>query len=63
MGEMIVLSRLVLPAILNRRLSKLAEGFIGYGSVPDGRKKYLELTPKSQDYFAKLCRCITNASQ
>jgi len=38
-------------------------GFMRYGSDADGRKKYLELTPKSHDYFAKLGECITNASQ
>jgi len=37
-------------------------GFIRYGSDPDGRKKYHKLTPKSQDYFAKLGQCITSAS-
>jgi hypothetical protein len=43
---------------------KLARaGFIRYGSDPDGRKKYLELTPKSQDYFAKLGQSITSASK
>jgi hypothetical protein len=35
------------PATFNRRLSTQAgEGFIRYGSGPDGRKK-IELTPKS----------------
>jgi hypothetical protein len=63
-GDVIFLNRSASPATLNRRLSKLARaGFIRYGSDPDGRKKYLELTPKSQDYFSKLGQCITNASQ
>ena len=63
-GDVIFLNRSASPATLNRRLSKLARaGFIRYGSDPDGRKKYLELTPKSLDYFAKLGQCITNASQ
>jgi hypothetical protein len=63
-GDVIFFNRSASPATLNRRLSKLARaGFIRYGSDPDGRKKYLELTPKSQDYFAKLGQCITNASQ
>lgn len=49
---------------LMRNLSpKIARGgFIRYGSDPDGRKKYLELTPKSQDYFTQLGQCITSAS-
>jgi hypothetical protein len=63
-GDVIFLNRSASPATLNRRLSKLARaGFIRYGSDPDGRKKYLELTPKSQDYFARLGQCISSASQ
>jgi DNA-binding MarR family transcriptional regulator len=63
-GDAIFLNRSASPATLNRRLSKLAKaGFIRYGSDPDGRKKYLELTPKSHDYFAKLGQCITSASK
>jgi DNA-binding HxlR family transcriptional regulator len=63
-GDVIFLNKSASPATLNRRLSKLARaGFIRYGSDPDGRKKYLELTPKSQDYFAKLGQCITSASK
>jgi hypothetical protein len=62
-GDVIFLNRSASPATLNRRLSKLARaGFIRYGSDADGRKKYLELTPKSHDYFAKLGQCITSAS-
>jgi hypothetical protein len=63
-GDVIFLNKSASPATLNRRLSKLARaGFIRYGSDPDGRKKYLELTPKSQDYFAKLGQCIASASK
>jgi hypothetical protein len=63
-GDVIFLNRAASPATLNRRLSKLArEGFIRYGSDSDGRKKYLELTPKSQNYFTKLGRCISSASK
>ena len=63
-GDIIYLNKSASPATLHRRLSKLARAdFIRYGSDPDGRKKYLELTPKSQDYFAKLGQCITSASQ
>ena len=62
-GDVIFLNNSASPATLNRRLSKLARaGLIRYGSDPDGRKKYLELTPKSQDYFAQLGQCITSAS-
>ena len=63
-GDIILLNKSASAATLHRRLSKLARaGFIRYGSDPDGRKKYLELTPKSHDYFAKLGQCITSASQ
>jgi hypothetical protein len=36
--------------------------FIRYGSDPDGRKKYLELTPKAIDYIATLGECIRAAA-
>jgi hypothetical protein len=51
-------------SFLMRNLSpKLARaGLIRLGSDPDGRKKYLELTPKFQDYFAKMGQCIASAS-
>lgn len=63
-GDIMFLNKSASPATLNRRLSKLVRaGFIRYGSDPDGRKKYLELTPKSQDYFAQLGQCITSASK
>jgi DNA-binding HxlR family transcriptional regulator len=62
-GDVIFLNKSASPATLNRRLSKLAQaGLIRYGSDTDGRKKYLELTPKSQDYFAQLGQCIASAS-
>jgi hypothetical protein len=62
-GDVIFLNRSASPATLNRRLSKLARaGFIRYGIDPDRRKKYLELTPKSQNYFAKMGQCVTGAS-
>ena len=62
-GDTILLNKSASAATLYRRLSKLSRaGFIRYGSDPDGRKKYLELTPKSYDYFAKLGQCITSAS-
>jgi DNA-binding MarR family transcriptional regulator len=36
--------------------------FIRFSNDVDGRKKYLELTPKSIDYIAKLGECITVAA-
>jgi DNA-binding MarR family transcriptional regulator len=63
-GDVIFLNRSASPATLNRRLFKLARAsFIRYGSDAEDRKKYLELTAKSQDYFAKLGQCITSVSQ
>jgi DNA-binding MarR family transcriptional regulator len=51
------------PATLQRRLVKLVQmDFIRYRSDVDGRKKYLELTPKAIDYIAKLGQCITAAA-
>jgi hypothetical protein len=55
------LNRSVSPATLHRRLCSLVrDEFMCFGSNPVGRKKYLELTPKSNDYFAKLGKCISS---
>jgi hypothetical protein len=62
-GDIIYTKQIGSPATLQRRLAKLAEmDFIRYGSDPDGRKKYLELTPKAIDYIAKLGECIMAAA-
>jgi len=62
-GDIIYLKQIGSPATLQRRLYKLAEAdFIRYGSDPDGRKKYLELTPKAIDYIAALGECIRAAA-
>jgi len=62
-GDIIYSKQIGSPATLQRRLSKLAEAdFIRYGSDPDGRKKYLELTPKAIDYIGKLGECIRAAA-
>ena len=62
-GDIIYSKQIGSPGTLQRRLSKLSEaGFIRYGSDPDGRKKYLELTPKAIDYIAKLGECIRVAA-
>jgi DNA-binding MarR family transcriptional regulator len=46
-------------ATLHRRLMKLcANGYLRFGSDIDGRKKYLELTPKARDYYSELGKCI-----
>lgn len=51
------------PATLSRRLTNLVEkDLIFYSTTDDNRKKFLELTPKSKKYFAKLDVLITEAS-
>lgn len=63
-SEAIYLNKLGSPATLHRRLSNLQKyGLIRYGDDPDGRKKYLELTPKSRDYFSTLSKCIIKAGK
>lgn len=62
-GDAIYLNKAGSPATLHRRLSKLVKAdLIRYGIDIDGRKKYLELTPKAHDYFAKLGECIQRAA-
>ncbi|MDP3621909.1 MAG: hypothetical protein Q8R65_08330 [Polynucleobacter sp.] len=62
-GDIIFLNKAGSPATLHRRLSKLLKAdLIRHGSDIDGRKKYLELTPRAQDYFAKLGECIQKAA-
>lgn len=62
-SDVIYLKQVGSPATLHRRLSKLAQAdFIRYRNDLDGRKKYLELTPKSIDYIAKLGECIKVAA-
>lgn len=63
-SQAIYLSKLGSPATLHRRLSNLQkEDYIRYADDIDGRKKYLELTPKSKDYFAGLGRCVIKAAK
>lgn len=63
-SEAIYLNKIGSPATLHRRLSNLQKyGFIRYGDDPDGRKKYLELTPKARDYFSTLSKCIIKAGK
>ena len=51
------------PATLSRRLTNLVnKELIIYSIGDDNRKKYLELTPKSKKYFAKLDELIALAS-
>ena len=52
------------PATLSRRLTSLVDKeLIVYSSYDDNRKKFLELTPKSKKYFAKLSELVLQASK
>jgi hypothetical protein len=63
-GDLIYTKRIGSPATLQRRIAKLVEmECIRYGSDVDGRKKYLELTPKAIDYIAKLGECVAAAAR
>ena len=63
-SDVIYLNSIASPATLHRRISYLVDaGYIRHGADIDGRKKYLELTPKAMDYFSKLGKCIVKAAQ
>jgi hypothetical protein len=54
-SDLILANETASSATLHRRLSKLLKkDLIRHGSNIDGRKKYLELTPKSRNYFSKV---------
>ena len=62
-SDVIYLRQIGSVATLHRRLSKLVDAdFIRFSNDVDGRKKYLELTPKSIDYIAKLGECVAVAA-
>jgi hypothetical protein len=62
-GDIIFSNKLGSPATLHKRLGKLIEkDLIQYAEDTDARKKFLELTPKSQKYFNKLGECLLKAS-
>ena len=62
--DLIYTNKTASSATLHRRLSKLLkEDLIRHGSDIDGRKKYLELTPKSRDYFSKVGECVRDAAR
>lgn len=61
-GDVIYLNDIGSPATLHRRLQRLKNhDLVRYGEDIDGRKKYLELTPKAKDYCAKLGKCLMRA--
>ena len=58
-SDAIFLRKIGSQATLHRRLMQLCvNGYLRYGSDIDGRKKYLELTPKAKDYYSELGKCI-----
>lgn len=62
-SDIIFANDIASPATLSKRLSSLVEkDLIVYSIGDDSRKKFLELTPKSKRYFAKLEELILLAS-
>ncbi len=58
-SDAIFLRNIGSQATLHRRLMRLCEsGYLCFSSDIDGRKKYLELTPKAKDYYSELGKCI-----
>ncbi len=58
-SDVIFANQIGSPATLSRRLNSLVEKeLIVYAIGDDSRKKFLELTPKSKKYFAKLDELI-----
>ncbi len=63
-GDLIFSSDIGSPATLHRRIAKLIEqDLLRYKPDIDGRKRLLELTPKSRDYCSKLGKCVVTAAQ
>jgi len=61
-SDVIFANQIGSPATLSRRLNSLVEKeLIVYAIGDDSRKKFLELTPKSKKYFAKLEELILMA--
>ncbi len=61
-SDVIFANQIGSPATLSRRLNSLVEKeLIVYSIGADSRKKFLELTPKSKKYFAKLEELILMA--
>lgn len=61
-GDVIYLNDIGSPATLHRRLKRLKDhDLVRYGEDVDGRKKFIELTPKAKDYCSKLGKCLMRA--
>ena len=62
-SDVIFANQIGSPATLSKRLNSLVKKeLIMYAIGDDGRKKFLELTPKSKKYFTKLGELIFLAS-
>ena len=62
-GDLIFSNPIGSPATLSRRLSRLHnKKLIQYGEDLDGRKKHIELTPKSEKYFERLGEILASVS-
>ena len=63
-SETIYSSDIGSAATLHRRIAVLKKHeLLRYGDDIDGRKKYLELTPKAKNYFAELGKCILESAK
>ena len=63
-SETIYSSDIGSPATLHRRIAVLIKHeLLRHGDDIDGRKKYLELTPKAKNYFAELGKCILKSAK
>jgi hypothetical protein len=63
-SEAIYLSDIRSPATLHHQIAVLRKDeLLRYGDDIDGRKKYLELTPKAKNYFAELGKCILKSAK
>ena len=63
-GDLIFASDIGSPATLHRRIAKLIDqDLLRYKADIDGRKRLLELTPKSRDYCSRLGKCVVTAAQ
>ena len=61
-GDLIFSNPIGSPATLSRRISSLHnKKLIQYGEDSDGRKKHIELTPKSEKYFERLGEILVSA--
>ena len=64
MGDVLTLSQLGSQATLHKRLHSLVDdGYLQLKSTEDGRVKRIELTKKSNKYFADLSEALEKATK